>query len=82
MALELKKQRHGDFTQENNTLVQNPHYLGAKEVVFRRTDELMDLFHGHAFETGKENFIPCGSNCEECPNFRNPCRGCPAKYNF
>ncbi|KPJ88328.1 MAG: hypothetical protein AMJ53_17000 [Gammaproteobacteria bacterium SG8_11] len=82
LALELKEQRHGDFTQENNTLVRNPHYLGAEEVVFRRTDELLDLFTGHTLETGKEDFTPCGSNCEECPLFKNPCQGCPAKYNF
>ena len=34
-AIELKHQAHGDFTQENNTLVKHPHYLGAREIIFR-----------------------------------------------
>jgi hypothetical protein len=81
-SLELKEQNHGDFTQENNTLVKHPAYLGAKEILFRRDDGLVSLFPGHRIQTGYAAEIPCGSNCETCPRFRDPCRGCPAYYKY
>lgn len=82
LALELKSQFHGDFSQESNTLVQNPHYLGAREIVFRRDDSLLKLLGEHRLETGYSDVIPCGANCEGCASFRNPCQGCPAYYVY
>ena len=82
LAIELKHQQHGDFTQQNNTLVKNPHYLGAKEIIFKRDDSLLALFREHKIQTGISSEIPCGSNCEKCPLHLNPCQGCPAYYKY
>jgi hypothetical protein len=82
LAIELKQQQHGDFTQQNNTLVKNPHYLGAKEIIFKRDDSLLALFKEHKIQTGISNEIPCGSNCVKCPQYLNPCQGCPAYYKY
>jgi len=82
LAIELKHQEHGDFTQENNTLVKHPHYLRAKEVIFRREDSLLELFPGHIIQTGYSSEIPCGSNCQNCPRYKNSCQGCPAYFKY
>jgi hypothetical protein len=82
LALELKCQQHGDFSQLANTLVHNPDFLGAGKIHFRRDDVLLDLFPGHGLDTAYAGEIPCGSNCEEWPSFRNPCQGCPAFYRY
>jgi hypothetical protein len=82
LALELAAQAHGDFSQEGNTLALNPHLLGAREVSFCRDDALLALFSVHTLETGYADAVPCGSDCEHCPSFGNPCRGCPAYYRY
>ena len=82
LALELKHQKHGDFSQEKNTLVKNPNYLGAKEIIFKRDDSLVEIFRGHKIKTGYSSEIPCESNCEKCPRYLNPCGGCPAYYKY
>jgi hypothetical protein len=82
LALELRRQAHGDFSQEHNTLVKNPHYLGARVVRFRRDDSLIALFEGHELRTGVSDSIPCGSNCENCASYQDPCQGCPACYEY
>ncbi len=82
LAIELKQQQHGDFSQEGNTLVLHPEYLGARKVRFRRDDSLLDLFPGHELRTGNAKEIPCGANCETCASYQNPCQGCPAFYIY
>lgn len=82
LAIELKNQLHGDFSQEENTLMKNPDYLGAREVNFKRNDSLMKLFNEYSLKTGYSKVIPCGSNCEKCISFKNPCQGCPAYYKY
>ncbi len=82
LAVELKAQQHGDFSQENNTLARNPHDLGAEAVAFRRDDALFELLGGHRLETGYAGEIPCGSRCAGCPSFKTPCQGCPAYLNY
>jgi hypothetical protein len=82
IALELKCQQHGDFSQQGNTLAHHPEFLGASQVQFRRDDSLLELFPGHGLDTGYADVIPCGSNCEECASFKNPCQGCPAFYRY
>ena len=82
VAIELKAQRHGDFTQENNTLVKSPHYLGAKRILFKRDDSIVGFLNDHQIQTGYASEIPCGSNCEKCPSYQNPCQGCPAYYKY
>jgi hypothetical protein len=82
LAMELKHQMHGDFSQEHNTLVKHPHYLGASVVRFRWDDSLMALFKGYELETGISDTIPCGSNCEACDSYKAPCRGCPAYHAY
>ncbi|HHX66083.1 MAG TPA: hypothetical protein GX702_14490 [Chloroflexi bacterium] len=82
LALEPVAQHHCDFSQENNSLVLNPDYLGAEAVMFRRDDGLLDLFPRHSLETGYADEPPCGSDCGRCPSFREPCRGCPACYRY
>jgi hypothetical protein len=82
LAIELRWQQHGDFTQENNTLVKNPHYLGAKEILFKRDDSLIEILRGHKIQTGYSTEIPCDSNCEQCPRYLNNCQGCPALCKY
>ena len=82
LALELDCQRHGDFSQQGNTLANHPELLGAAQVRFRRDDGLLDLFPNHGLDTGYAASIPCGSDCETCPSFKNPCQGCPAFYRY
>jgi len=81
-AIELKRQKHGDFLEEHNTLVKNPNYIGAKEVTFKRDDTLIGIFKNYKLKTSYSNTIPCGSNCEKCNSFKNPCKGCPAYYKY
>jgi hypothetical protein len=82
LAIELKKQKHGDFSQQNNTLVKNPHFLGAKKVIFKRDDNLVEILEGHKIETGYASKTPCRSNCKKCPRYQNSCQGCPALYKY
>lgn len=82
LAVELKRQKHGDFSENNNTLVKNPHYLGAEKVNFKRDDSLINLFNNYVLKIAYSNKIPCGSNCEECNSFKSPCQGCPACYDY
>jgi hypothetical protein len=82
LAVELRRQSHGDFSQEHNTLVHNPQYLGARAVRFRRDDDLLALFDGYELRTGYAQESPCGSDCEGCPLYRDPCRGCPARFEI
>jgi hypothetical protein len=82
LAVELKYQQHGDFSQEGNTLVLHPEYLGAREVRFKRDDGLLDLFTGHQLTTGYADKILYGANCESCPSYHKPCWGCPAYYSY
>jgi hypothetical protein len=82
VAVELNRQAHGDFSQERNTLVRNPGYLGAKAVRFKRDDSLLKLLGGYEMKTGYSDVIPCGSDCEECASYMNPCQGCPAHYEY
>jgi len=82
LAIELRQQKHGDFSQKKNTLVRNPHYLGAKEINFKRDDSLVEILRGHKIKTGYSSEMPCGSNCEKCPRYLNTCQGCPAYYKF
>ena len=82
IAIEYKKQNHGDFTEDNNTLVEHPEYLGATEVKFKRDDSLIDLISDYTLITGYSDKIPCGSNCEQCHLFKNSCLGCPAFYDY
>jgi hypothetical protein len=82
IALELKCQHHGDFSQQGNALVQNPEFLGASQVRFRRDDSLLNLFPNHGLDTGYADSIPCGSDCETCHSFKNPCQGCPAYFRY
>lgn len=82
LAVELKRQVHGDFSQEHNTLAANPQYLGAREVRFKRDDGLLALLPGHELQTGYATAVPCGSECEACPIHQPPCRGCPAHYAY
>ncbi len=81
-ALELKRQKHGDFSQEDNALASHPEWLGAQEIEFIRDDELFKLVDDHELKTGYSDTIPCGSSCESCPRFKDPCRGCPAYYEY
>ena len=46
-AIELKRQKHGDFSEEHNTLAKNPNYIGAKEVTFKRDDTLIGIFKNY-----------------------------------
>jgi len=78
LAVELRHQAHGDFSQEHNTLVKNPYYLGAKTVSFKRDDSLIKLFRDYELKTGYSDVIPCGSNCKDCASYQDPCQGCPA----
>jgi hypothetical protein len=82
LALELKSQNHGDFSQSSNTLARHPELLGAKAIRFHRDDSLLGLFTRHSLDTGYADVIPCGSNCKDCASFNNPCRGCPAVYRY
>jgi hypothetical protein len=81
-AIELKRQKHGNFSQEENTLVMNPHFVGAERVGFVRNDQLIRLFPRHELEMGYSDSTPCDAQCENCPSFRNPCMGCPACYTY
>ena len=78
LAVELKAQRHGDFSDDNNTLVKNPHLIGARAVRFARIRNWEKLLQDYRFRTGYAATVPCGSSCQECPSFMSPCRGCPA----
>jgi hypothetical protein len=80
VAIELRCQQHGDFSQSRNTLVAHPEYLGAQSVAFRRDDSLLILFPGHAIITGNAEQPPCGAECATCPSYYTPCRGCPATW--
>jgi hypothetical protein len=82
LAVELKRQAHGDFSPAGNTLVKNPQLLGATAVRFKRDDSLLALLGGHVIRTGYSRTIPCGSSCENCPRYKNPCQGCPAYYEY
>lgn len=82
ISIELIRQRHGDFSEEENTLVKNPHFLGAKSVEFKRDDTLLEFFGNYNLKTGYSDIIPCGSKCETCHSFKNPCQGCPAYYKY
>lgn len=82
VAVELKRQAHGDFSQERNTLVRTPGHLGAKAVRFKRDDSLLKLLGGYEIKTGYAGGIPCGSNCDDCKSYVNPCQGCPAHYEY
>ncbi len=82
LAIELRAQQHGDFTQDSNTLTQRPELVGARSVVFRRDDGLLELFVDHSLRTGLLAHAPCGSECLKCPSYLAPCRGCPATIAF
>ncbi|TXT55357.1 MAG: hypothetical protein BAJATHORv1_40268 [Candidatus Thorarchaeota archaeon] len=80
VAIESVYQQHGNFSNEENTLVENPELIGAESVSFVRDDRLVFLFDANPYESDKQESPPCGSNCENCPIFGNPCRGCPSVY--
>ncbi len=82
LAVELKAQQHGDFSQEANTLVLHPKYIGAQSVRFHRDDSLLRLLDPLSLSTGSALDPPCGSNCSKCATFLAPCRGCPATQIF
>lgn len=77
-AREIKEQKHGDFEQENNTLVKNPELLGATQVKFQRNDDLNKLIDIRPEKYGQETANPCGTECPKCPKLENPCQGCVA----
>ncbi|MBD3404516.1 MAG: hypothetical protein GF411_00095 [Candidatus Lokiarchaeota archaeon] len=79
-AIESVHQKHGDFTTAHNTLVENPELIGAKSVSFLRDDRLVFLFSENPYDSKLQETSPCGSDCEKCPRFTNPCRGCPAVH--
>jgi hypothetical protein len=80
VAIELRCQQHGDFSQACNTLVAHPEHLGAQVVYFQRYDNLLTLFPGHKLTLGTAEQPPCGSDCTTCPIFQAPCQGCPATW--
>ena len=80
VAIELRCQQHGDFSQTGNTLVAHPEYLGAQAVHFRRDDRLLTLFPGHTLSIGDAEQPPCGSTGATCPMYQAPCQGCPATW--
>ena len=82
LAVELKKQQHGDFSEENNVLVKTPEMMGAKKVRFIRVENIEKLLGKYEYKTGYADKIPCGTNCQKCPLFKKPCPGCPAIFNF
>ena len=82
LAVERVAQRHGDFSQDANTLVAHPEYVGAVDVLFRRDDGLLDLFPDADLPTEYAEHPPCGSDCVTCPTYGSPCRGCPAVFPY
>ena len=82
LAVELRAQRHGDFSQESNTLVRHPEYVGAQRVLFRRDDALSEGLLRPSLQTGTASNPPCGSDCGRCSSYQEPCRGCPATLLF
>ena len=82
MSIELIRQCHGNFSQDENTLVKNPNLIGAKSVTFRRDDTLLELFNNYTLKTGYSQTIPCGSNCNTCDSFKKPCQGCPTCFKY
>ena len=82
LAIELKAQQHGDFSQQANTLVLHPEYVGAQSIRFHRDDTLLRLLDPLSFSTGSALDPPCGSDCSKCASFLAPCRGCPATQAF
>ncbi len=82
LAVELKGQRHGDFSEDNNSLVREPGLIGARAVRFTRIHNWEELLPDYRFTTGYAASVPCGSSCQECPSFMSPCRGCPAVFEM
>lgn len=82
LAVELKAQQHGDFSQDANTLALHPKHVGALSVRFYRDDSLLRMLDPLSLSTGSALDPPCGSNCDTCATFLAPCRGCPATRMF
>lgn len=82
LAVELKRQCHGDFSEGNNTLVKNPGLVGAMKVRFVRIHNVRELVGSYEFRTGYADRPPCGADCAKCPVFQNPCQGCPAQFEL
>jgi hypothetical protein len=82
LAIELKRQCHGDFSEDNNSLVKIPELIGAKRIRFIRIQNWGNLLGGHHFKTGYSHGVPCGSACGKCPLFQSPCQGCPAVFEI
>lgn len=82
LAIELERQRHGDFSEHNNSLVQAPELIGAIRARFIRIHDWENLVGSYRIKTGYSNDPPCGSDCDKCPRFRSPCQGCPAVFEM
>ena len=81
-AIELKRQRHGDFSEHRNSLVLAPQLIGAIRARFIRIQDWENLVGCYHIETGYSDDPPCGSDCNKCPQFRSPCQGCPAVFEM
>lgn len=82
LALELKRQQHGDFSEDNNPLVKAPSMIGARKASFIRIDNFQKLFGSYVFKTAYAAKPPCGADCNTCPLFQSPCQGCPAVFQL
>jgi len=82
LAIELERQRHGDFSEHSNSLVRAPELIGAMRARFIRIRNWENLVGGYHIKTGYSDDPPCGSACDKCPRFRSPCQGCAAVFEM
>jgi hypothetical protein len=62
---------------------ENPDLIGMQKVVVYISEELLASSPWSRGEVEPVLEIsPCRSNCQICPQYRNPCSGCPATIHY